>query len=117
MFTLRPTTSDSAYPKSRSAAGLKASMRPWSSMTTIPSTADCTIERHRAASLAAEGSLSGMGNFYGGVSLQRPLQAGLRTRVVAHILHGIISRMTADLTTTNVLLGILAAVSLLEALV
>src|SRR5690242_207537 len=62
-LTLRPTTSASSYPKSRSAPGLNASIRPRSSMTTMPSTADSTTERQRAASDAAAESLSAMRNF------------------------------------------------------
>ena len=59
MLTLRPMTSRSSYPNSRSAAGLNASMRPCASMTTMPSTAESMTERHRA-SLARSSSSSRM---------------------------------------------------------
>src|SRR5262245_15072680 len=49
MLTFWPITSRSAYPNSRWAAGLNDSMRPWLSMTTMPSTAESTIDRQRAS--------------------------------------------------------------------
>jgi len=49
MFTFCRSTSRSVKPNSRSAAGLNASIYPRASMTTMPSTADSTIDRQRAS--------------------------------------------------------------------
>src|SRR4029453_14950165 len=79
-LTFFPMTSSSVYPNSRSAPGLKASIRPRPSITTMPSTADSTLDPHRF-SLAARRRAESADSGKGGPFIRWPRSFALATEI------------------------------------